>query len=398
MFSSRLNILTDLSSFVIGSSTMQYLGLPIFKGKSKKVYLQPLADKVISKLASWKVYLLSLVGRVKRAKFSIQGMFMHSMVVYDWSVSLLRILERAMKRFIWNGDNTKSKVIIMAWNTICLPIAEGGLGIRYLCILNEVIDLKLVWNVLNSSNSWASLHRNRIYCNNRISKIHIFSSLRDNWCGSPFCLDNEARAITVDQLVSTIIVDGSWNFDRSYSPLSIPFKCVSQTIISPLIYDRTRDVKTPLLMMIFRLSLLMNLSAKVVARNKVRFDESLISFSSSTSFILATVSTAGNTVVDDSHLNISDFVILKRFKVIIWPPRAPNIKKVLWQPPLRVWIKFNTDWAAISSSSHSACGSFARDSGGCFLSAFASFLGVGDSLMTELSSAMIAIEFANDRN
>ncbi|XP_058741658.1 uncharacterized protein LOC131614046 [Vicia villosa] len=54
MAHSRLNILASLTIFVIGSSPMMYLGLPIFKGKPKKVFLQPIVDKVLSKLASWK--------------------------------------------------------------------------------------------------------------------------------------------------------------------------------------------------------------------------------------------------------------------------------------------------------------------------------------------------------
>lgn len=52
MSSSRLNILASLTGFVIGSSPMIYLRLPIFKGKPKKVFLQPIIYKIISKPAS----------------------------------------------------------------------------------------------------------------------------------------------------------------------------------------------------------------------------------------------------------------------------------------------------------------------------------------------------------
>lgn len=58
-------------------------------------------------------------------KSSIQGMFMHSMVVYDWLISLHQNMERVMKRFIWSGDISKSKFIMVGWNNICLPFKEG---------------------------------------------------------------------------------------------------------------------------------------------------------------------------------------------------------------------------------------------------------------------------------
>lgn len=61
------------------------------------------------------------------------------------------------------------------------------------------------------------------------------------------------------------------------------------------------------------------------SRNMVRFNDNFISFSSSISSILATVSTAGNTVCDGSHINMKEFVILKKFKICIRPLRAPNI-------------------------------------------------------------------------
>jgi hypothetical protein len=40
--------------FNIGTYPITYLGVPIFKGKLKVNYLQPIAGKVKSKLSAWK--------------------------------------------------------------------------------------------------------------------------------------------------------------------------------------------------------------------------------------------------------------------------------------------------------------------------------------------------------
>lgn len=174
MSPSRLNILADFYGFNKGSTPFNYLGVPLFKGKPKKVFLQPIADKVINKLASWKGSLLSFAGRVVLVNSTIQGMLTHSMTFYTWLMSLIRDLERALKRLIWSGETSKNKVVIVAWNNICKPLEEGRLGIRSLIKLNEASNLKLAWGLLNSSESWFILLRKIVTRNNKVSPCFLF--------------------------------------------------------------------------------------------------------------------------------------------------------------------------------------------------------------------------------
>jgi len=90
---SRINHITDLIGFNRGSLPFLYLGVPIFKGKPKKLFLQPIADKIKSKLSSWKASLLSIAGRVVLVKSIIQGMLIHSISIYSWPQSLLKDIE-----------------------------------------------------------------------------------------------------------------------------------------------------------------------------------------------------------------------------------------------------------------------------------------------------------------
>ena len=55
--------------------------------------------------------------------------------------------------FLWSGSpniSTKSKV---AWEEVCKPKDEGGLGIRRIKDVSAVFDLKLIWRLFNSSTS-----------------------------------------------------------------------------------------------------------------------------------------------------------------------------------------------------------------------------------------------------
>jgi len=136
----RLNNIVNLLGFEIGSLPFIYLGVPIFKGRPKAIHLQPIADKIKSKLSAWKTSLLSIAGRLQLVKSVIYSMLTHSMSIYSWPVSLLKDIEKWIKKIIWSGDTTKRKLVTAAWKKICKPYLEGGLGLRSLISLNEAFN------------------------------------------------------------------------------------------------------------------------------------------------------------------------------------------------------------------------------------------------------------------
>jgi len=93
---------------------------------------------------------------------------------------------------------------------------------------------------------------------------------------------------------------------------------------------------------------------------------------------------------------MSDFQILKKFSISIHPPRAPQIKEVIWNPPLPTWTKGNTDGSANSLSS--ACGIIFRNCLSDCILCVAENIGTGDAFQAELCGAMRAIEIAHQRN
>jgi len=125
----RLNHMVQLIGFEIGTLPFTYLGAPIFRGKPKRIYFQPIADKIKIRLASWKASLLSMAGRVQLVKSVIQSMVTHTMTVYSWPISTLRDIEKWIKIFIWSGDIDKRKLVIVAWKKVCADLEEGGLGL-----------------------------------------------------------------------------------------------------------------------------------------------------------------------------------------------------------------------------------------------------------------------------
>ncbi|KAF1877242.1 hypothetical protein Lal_00012013 [Lupinus albus] len=51
----RVSNLSAILGFSANSLPFTYLGVPLFKGKPRRLHLQPIADRIIAKLATWKV-------------------------------------------------------------------------------------------------------------------------------------------------------------------------------------------------------------------------------------------------------------------------------------------------------------------------------------------------------
>ena len=74
------------------------------------------------------------------------------------------------------------------------------------------------------------------------------------------------------------------------------------------------------------------------ARNQIRFNNKSISWRTTLSMIISNTSLSGNQTKKVSNNSIRDFTLLKNFKVNIHNPRAPQIKEIIWKPPLPSWF------------------------------------------------------------
>jgi ribonuclease HI len=104
---------------------------------------------------------------------------------------------------------------------------------------------------------------------------------------------------------------------------------------------------------------------------------------------MAGVNLSGNATRKVSSNAISDFVILKAFNSNLHPQNAHVIKEIMWQPPIFDWIKCNFD---------SASGAIFRNYQANHLGSFDFNINNGNSLLAELTCAVIAIETASDKN
>lgn len=78
-------------------------------------------------------------------KSVIHGMLQYSFLIHVWPVSLIKIVDKWIRSFIWSGDINNKKIDTVALNKVCMPTTEGGLGLRAFEDINDAGSLKLCW-------------------------------------------------------------------------------------------------------------------------------------------------------------------------------------------------------------------------------------------------------------
>jgi len=139
----RIENITALIGFNKGSLPFTYLGVPIFKGKPKRIHLQAIADNIKARFSAWKASLLSIAGRVLLVQSVIQGMLIHSLSRYSWPTALFKEIESWCRNFVWSGNTAMRKLVTISWSKSCRPLSQGGIGLRSLITLNDVANMKL---------------------------------------------------------------------------------------------------------------------------------------------------------------------------------------------------------------------------------------------------------------
>src|ERR1044072_9095692 len=133
-------------------------------------------------------------------------------------------------------------------------------------------------------------------------------------------------------------------------------------------------------------------------RNQARFNNRVVHWRSAINLIISNVHLSGSKTNKSASPDIREFMILKLFKIDIHPPKAPDIKEVIWCPPLISWVKVNTDGAATKNPQNASAGGIFRDHTGLCLGCFSQNLGPLNAFTAELIAAMLAIENAHRLN
>lgn len=122
-----------------------YLGNPLFLGRNKSKAFHFIMDKLKSCFAGLRSKLLSQAGRVTLVKSVVSSIPIYYMAACQFPASLCRAFDSAARQFFWNGKDVERKLSMVAWNVVCKPKSQGGLGIRSFELINKTLLAKLGW-------------------------------------------------------------------------------------------------------------------------------------------------------------------------------------------------------------------------------------------------------------
>ncbi|KAL7586020.1 hypothetical protein Lser_V15G46368 [Lactuca serriola] len=172
----------DTLPFVEGKLPMRYLGIPLISTRLFIRDCKRLVDKVRCRLGDWRNKFLSYAGRLQ-----LISSVLYSLPVY-WASCLLipaaitKEIEKLMKNFLWDCDESKKGRAKVAWSSICKPLEYGGLGLRNLRAWNKTILSKRIWMILSNFDSiWVKWIKNYVLKGRCFWDVHEKQDLSWSW-------------------------------------------------------------------------------------------------------------------------------------------------------------------------------------------------------------------------
>ena len=138
---------------------IRYLGIPLGLQKLSKNVLQPLVDKVASRLPSWKAGLLNHAGRTVLIRSTLSAIPIHTAMAVKISPWVIKCIDGYRRGFLWSGaKDAKRGHSWLAWLRVCRPTDLGGLGIVDLHRLGYALRMRWLWlKRTDDSRTWCDL-------------------------------------------------------------------------------------------------------------------------------------------------------------------------------------------------------------------------------------------------
>ncbi|XP_026416700.1 uncharacterized protein LOC113312161 [Papaver somniferum] len=145
----------------------KYLGVYLTPGRIKTQHIWNCVEQIQASLAGWMGKLLSFQERLILIKHVLSSIPIYSMSVYKWPQRALKDCEQMIRNFLWTGDPSKRKSVVLKLDKVCSPFEEGGLGLRRLEIMNKALLMKLWWKIQNNKEDWAKFFQEKFITKKR---------------------------------------------------------------------------------------------------------------------------------------------------------------------------------------------------------------------------------------
>uniref|UniRef100_A0A2N9I4J4 Reverse transcriptase domain-containing protein n=1 Tax=Fagus sylvatica TaxID=28930 RepID=A0A2N9I4J4_FAGSY len=141
----NISFLAEILCCRIGSLPMSYLGLPLGASFKASAVWNPILEKVERRLAGWQKLYLSKGGRLTLLKSTLSSLPTYYLSLFTVPKHVAARIEKLQRNFLWGGLGDGFKHHLVGWDTVCSPLAQGGLGVRRVEVFNRALLGKWLW-------------------------------------------------------------------------------------------------------------------------------------------------------------------------------------------------------------------------------------------------------------
>ena len=130
-----------------GSPTDEVFGPPLLSSRLTVADCNPLLLKIDKRIAGWEGMALSYAARVQIIKSVLLSLSLYWSSAFILPKKVTNEIEKRLHSFLWKGT-TNSGYAKVAWKDLCRPKDEGGLGFKYIAILNRALMTKKLNDII----------------------------------------------------------------------------------------------------------------------------------------------------------------------------------------------------------------------------------------------------------
>ncbi|XP_028120126.1 uncharacterized protein LOC114317568 [Camellia sinensis] len=134
-----------IANFKEGTLPVKYLGVPLITTKLRALDCQQLIDRITNRIKSWTNKALSYAGRAQLIQTILFSMQVYWSSLFILPKKVVREIENLLRAFLWSGVDLKKHSAKIAWDKVCAPKSEGGLGFKSLEVWNRAAIAKHIW-------------------------------------------------------------------------------------------------------------------------------------------------------------------------------------------------------------------------------------------------------------
>ncbi|KAL0278063.1 UNVERIFIED_CONTAM: hypothetical protein Sradi_7299200 [Sesamum radiatum] len=157
--------LADYSGLPGRAPSTSVFGTTLLASRLSVADCHPIIQKIEARIRGWDGILLSFAGRVQLIKSVLSALQVYWAMAFILPKHVIKDIEKRLRNFLWKGS-IETGYAKVAWQQVCRPVDEGGLGIRDIHALNKGLMSRHLWRLIVNERSsiwvnWISHYRLR---------------------------------------------------------------------------------------------------------------------------------------------------------------------------------------------------------------------------------------------